>query len=90
MRGDVWGRVGDDVYTEDPTINRLEQRAAEVFGREIGCLLAERWSSSCRQIAPAHGREVICEERGHVSIMRWRDGALFGLVARTVRAADGV
>ena len=26
--------VGDDVYAEDPTINRLEQRAAEIFGRE--------------------------------------------------------
>src|SRR5690348_14466135 len=26
--------VGDDVYGEDPTINRLEQRAAEIFGRE--------------------------------------------------------
>ncbi len=26
--------VGDDVYGEDPTVNLLERRAAEVFGRE--------------------------------------------------------
>ena len=26
--------VGDDVYGEDPTVNRLEARAAELFGRE--------------------------------------------------------
>src|SRR5438067_9268751 len=26
--------VGDDVYGEDPTVNRLEARAAEIFGRE--------------------------------------------------------
>ena len=26
--------VGDDVYGEDPTINRLEERAAELMGRE--------------------------------------------------------
>src|SRR5213082_3335082 len=26
--------VGDDVYGEDPTINKLEQRAAEIFARE--------------------------------------------------------
>src|SRR5205814_374409 len=26
--------VGDDVYGEDPTINRLEQRAAEIMGKE--------------------------------------------------------
>jgi threonine aldolase len=28
--------VGDDVYGEDPTINLLERRAAQVFGREAG------------------------------------------------------
>ena len=26
--------VGDDVYAEDPTVNRLQARAAEIFGRE--------------------------------------------------------
>jgi len=26
--------VGDDVYGEDPTVNRLEKRAAEIFGKE--------------------------------------------------------
>jgi threonine aldolase len=28
--------VGDDVYLEDPTVNRLQERAAEIFGREAG------------------------------------------------------
>ena len=26
--------VGDDVYQEDPTVNRLEERAAQIFGKE--------------------------------------------------------
>ena len=26
--------VGDDVYREDPTVNRLQERAAEIFRRE--------------------------------------------------------
>ena len=26
--------VGDDVYLEDPTVNRLQERAAELFGKE--------------------------------------------------------
>jgi threonine aldolase len=26
--------VGDDVFLEDPTLNRLQERAAEIFGRE--------------------------------------------------------
>ncbi len=28
--------VGDDVYGEDPTVNRLERRAAEILGKEAG------------------------------------------------------
>ena len=28
--------VGDDVYGEDPTINKLEKRAAEILGKEAG------------------------------------------------------
>jgi threonine aldolase len=30
--------VGDDVYGEDPTVNRLEQRAAEIFGKDAALL----------------------------------------------------
>src|ERR1700737_917394 len=60
--------VGDDVYGEDPTINRLEGRAAEIFGREaalfvpsgsMGNLLAiKTWARP--------GTEVICEQRAHI------------------------
>ena len=34
--------VGDDVYLEDPTVNRLQSRAAEIFGREAGFVRAVR------------------------------------------------
>src|SRR5258708_1522263 len=57
--------VGDDVYGEDPTVTRLEKRAAEMFGKEaplfvptgcMGNLIAiKEWTH--------HGNEVICEER---------------------------
>ncbi len=60
--------VGDDVYGEDPTINRLEQRAAEIFGREAALFVPS--GTMGNQIAiklhTHHGQEVICEERGHV------------------------
>ena len=32
--------VGDDVYGEDPSINLLERRAAEILGKEAGLLTA--------------------------------------------------
>src|SRR5580658_2144579 len=60
--------VGDDVYAEDPTINRLERRAAEIFGREAAIFVPS--GTMGNQIAVKlhthHGQEVICEERGHV------------------------
>jgi threonine aldolase len=60
--------VGDDVYGEDPTVNRLEQRAAEIFGKEAALLVPT--GTMGNQIAvrlhTQHGQEVICERRAHV------------------------
>ena len=44
--------VGDDVYGEDPTVNRLEHRAAEIAGKEAALFVpTARWAtpsqSSC-------------------------------------------
>src|SRR5512140_1060589 len=60
--------VGDDVYAEDPTINRLERRAAEIFAREAAIFLPSGTMGNTIAIK-AHtqpGQEVICEERAHV------------------------
>jgi threonine aldolase len=85
--------VGDDVYAEDPTINRLEKRAAEVFGREAGLFVPS--GTMGNQIAiklhTTHGQEVICEERGHVFNYEMAMMAHFsGVVPRTVWAEDGI
>jgi threonine aldolase len=60
--------VGDDVYGEDPTVNRLEQRAAETFGKEAALFVPT--GTMGNQIAvhlhTQHGQEVICERRAHV------------------------
>ena len=60
--------VGDDVYSEDPTINKLEKEAAEVFGREASIFVPT--GTMGNQIAirlhTQHGQEVICEARSHV------------------------
>ena len=85
--------VGDDVYAEDPTINRLEKRAAEIFGREAALFVPS--GTMGNQIAiklhTTHGQEVICEERGHVFNYEMAMMAHFsGVVARTVAAEDGI
>jgi len=85
--------VGDDVYGEDPTINRLERRAAEIFGREAALFVPS--GTMGNQIAiklhTIHGQEVICEERGHVFNYEMAMMAHFsGVVPRTVSAEDGI
>jgi threonine aldolase len=85
--------VGDDVYAEDPTVNRLERRAAEIFGREAALFVPS--GTMGNQIAiklhTTHGQEVICEERSHVFNCEMAMMAHFsGVVPRTVWAEDGI
>jgi len=85
--------VGDDVYAEDPTVNRLEKRAAEVFGREAALFVPSGTMGNqiAAKLHTTHGQEVICEERGHVFNYEMAMMAHFsGLVARTVWAEDGI
>ncbi len=85
--------VGDDVYGEDPTVNRLETRAAEVFGREAAIFVPT--GTMGNQIAirlhTQHGEEVICEARSHV--LDWEmamTAAFSGCQSRTVMGERGV
>src|SRR5215467_4029779 len=57
--------VGDDVYLEDPTVNDLERRAAEVFGKEAALFVPTGCMGNLVAIKvwTHHGDEVICEER---------------------------
>jgi threonine aldolase len=60
--------VGDDVYGEDPTINRLEERAAQVFEREASIFVptGTMGNQIAIKIHTHHGQEIVCEERGHI------------------------
>jgi threonine aldolase len=85
--------VGDDVYGEDPTINRLEQRAAEIFGREAAIFVPT--GSMGNQIAikihTRPGQEIICEERGHIFNYEMATLASFsGCLVRPIAAEGGI
>jgi threonine aldolase len=85
--------VGDDVYGEDPTINRLEQRAAELFAREAAIFVPT--GSMGNQIAikihTRPGQEIICEERGHIYNYEMATLASFsGCLVRPIAAEGGV
>jgi threonine aldolase len=85
--------VGDDVYGEDPTVNLLEKRAAERFGREAALFVPS--GTMGNQIAiralTQPGQEVIAESRAH--ILDWEMGttAVFsGCLIRAVAADRGI
>jgi threonine aldolase len=85
--------VGDDVYGEDPTVNRLEKEAAAVFGKEAAILVPT--GTMGNQIAirlhTEHGQEVICEARSHVLDWEMAMMASFsGCQARTVQGERGI
>lgn len=60
--------VGDDVYSEDPTVNRLEQRAAEILGKEAALFVPSGTMGNTIGIKlnTEHGQEVICDSRSHI------------------------
>jgi threonine aldolase len=85
--------VGDDVYGEDPTVNRLEQRAAEILGKEAGLFVPTGTMGNviAIKIHTQHGEEVVCESRAHIldwelSMTAWFAGCL----VRPVYAEDGI
>lgn len=82
-------KVGDDVFGEDPTINQLEQMAAEMFGLEAGLFCPS--GTMTNQIAiKAHtqpGEEVICDELSH--IYQYEGGGVAVNSACSVRLLHG-
>jgi threonine aldolase len=85
--------VGDDVYGEDPTINRLEARAAEIFGREAALYVpsGSMGNAVAMRVHCRPGQEVICEDRAHIfSFEMAAMSAVAGCLARPVRTPDGI
>jgi threonine aldolase len=84
--------LGDDVYGEDPTVNRLQGLAAEMLGKEAALLVTS--GTQGNQIAVmthcSPGSEVIIEEEAH--IFTYEAGAaamLSGVQLRTLRGKRG-
>lgn len=85
--------VGDDVYQEDPTVNELEEIAAEILGKEKALFVTS--GTQGNQIAVlSHcrpGQELLLEEESH--IFYYESGAvaaLAGVQTRTIAGKKGV
>jgi len=85
--------VGDDVYLEDPTVNGLERRAAEIFGKEAALFVPSGCMGNLIAIKvwTHHGAEVICEERSHVNLYELASmSAIAGCMPRIARGEEGI
>ncbi|MCA9892581.1 MAG: low-specificity L-threonine aldolase [Anaerolineae bacterium] len=60
--------VGDDVYGEDPTVNKLEQDAADVFGKEAGLFVASGTQGNLVSLMThcQRGDEIIVGDQAHI------------------------
>src|SRR2546430_11731961 len=85
--------VGDDVFIEDPTINRLQERAAEIFRREAALFVpsGSMGNLTCILAQTRQGQEVVCEESGHVYNYEMASmSAIAGVLPRVVAGGDGI
>jgi threonine aldolase len=81
--------VGDDVYGEDPTVNDLEVRAAEVLGKEAALFVPS--GTMGNQIAARthteRGQELLCETESH--IYKWELAGLAQHAEVQTRTIEG-
>ena len=85
--------VGDDVYGEDPTVARLEERSADLLGKEAALFVPS--GTMANQIAlgvlARGGDEVVCEAGAHCFAFEGGAlAALWGIQARTILGERGV
>ncbi len=85
--------VGDDVFGEDPTVNKLQEYAAEILGKEASLYVASgvMGNQICLNVLTNPGDEVICEKDAH--IFHYESGspaALSGIQLMPVEGKLGV
>jgi threonine aldolase len=85
--------VGDDVMNEDPTVLKLQEKTAELFGKEAALFVPSGTMSN--QIAiglhTRPGDELLCDPTAHVYL--WEGGGiarLWGVTPRTIEPAAGM
>ncbi|MFL6097185.1 MAG: threonine aldolase family protein [Blastococcus sp.] len=83
--------VGDDVYGEDPTVNALEERVADLFGHEAALFVPSGTMGNQigMRLVCEPGQEVLCDADAHVVTYEMgAAAAIFGISTRTV-VSDG-
>lgn len=88
LRAMMGAETGDDVYAEDPTVNRLQAVLAERFGQEAGlfCPSGTMANQIAINVHTAPGDEVICHRLSHV--YNYEGGGIARNSGASVRLVD--
>jgi threonine aldolase len=84
--------VGDDVYGEDPAINALEERTAELMGHEAALFVPSGTMGNQigMRLVCEPAQEVLCDAEAHVVTYEMgAAAALFGIQTRTIVSVGG-
>jgi threonine aldolase len=85
--------VGDDVFGDDPTVIRLEERVADLLGHEAALYTVTGSMANVLAVRAlaGPGTEVLCESSAHIARAELGShGAITGLTMRTWTHPDGV
>ncbi|MCB2221502.1 MAG: threonine aldolase [Bacteroidetes bacterium] len=82
-------KVGDDVFGDDPTVNELQQKAADMFGMEAAlfCPSGTMTNQIAIKVHTKPGDEVICEQGSHV--YRYEGGGIGFNAGSSIRLIQG-
>ncbi len=86
-------KVGDDVFAEDPTVNELERKSAELFGMEaaIFCPSGTMTNQIALKVHTQPLEEIICHELSHIKHYEVGGHAFHsGATLKTVNGKDGM
>ena len=85
--------VGDDVFGEDPTVNRLQEKVATLLGKEAALFVPSGTMSNqiCVKAHSQPGDELLCEASCHIYVNEaGGPAALSGVTCRTIEGDYGV
>ncbi|MCF6269267.1 MAG: beta-eliminating lyase-related protein [Melioribacteraceae bacterium] len=89
----VNAEVGDDVYREDPTANRLQKYCAELFGKEDALFVPSgvMGNQLCLNVLTQPGDEIICDKNAHIFLYESGSPAMLsGLSMNLIDGQNGV
>jgi threonine aldolase len=85
--------VGDDVFGEDPTVNRLQEKLADLLGKEAALFVPSGTMSNqiCVKAHTQPGDELLCEASCHIYVNEaGGPAALSGVTCRTIEGDYGI